>query len=87
MNRHQQEERGQAQLRDDVDEESRYGEAHRVKGGTVNKLDGHLHLTAGRFKCFRQKVDKNGFDAMKEKFFKDLCVKNENASLLAPNSQ
>lgn len=50
-NRHLAEERGQVPVKeDDVDEESRYGEAHRGATGTHSKLDGLRHFTAPKGK-------------------------------------
>ena len=82
------EERGQVSLKDDFDEESRYGEAHRGASGTFNKLDGLRHLTApkGKFKTFHKTCNTKGLATMTHQFFKNLTSKDANAAFLAPNS-
>ena len=87
-NRHVAEERGQAPLKDDFDEESKYGEAHRG-AGSYKKQDGLLNLTApkGKFKTFHKRCDKNGLNSMTQVFFKNLTKKDAEAAFLAPSSK
>jgi len=86
-NRHVAEERGQAPQKDDFDEESKYGEAHRGATGTFSKLDGMRNLTApkGKFKTFHKSCNKNGLNTMTQAFFKNLTKSDD--SLLAPSSK
>ena len=87
-NRHVAEERGQAPLKDDFDEESKYGEAHRGDG-KYRKQDGLLNLTApkGKFKTFHKTCNKNGLNSMTQAFFKSLAKKDSEAAFLAPSSK